>query len=356
MLLLFHMARKPLCLELDDIDDEASVSLTWSIDSNGNMRHKPSNTKVSTDQGVTFEGRDYQISPNDIWISGSPVGRGAGGFVQKGVIKEGGSQIAVKTIRMDEKQMRDSLLSEIRALTEAQGCPHLVQWYAAFASKSTNAVHVVLEFMDLGSLRDLVRRAQAGRLEDEIDADADESIVPAEHLCCIASQMTRGLEHLHTRRLMHRDIKPENVLHNCLGEVKLSDFGITKVLEYKMNRAASILGTRTYMSPERCMGVEYTLTADIWSMGMVIYELAVGHYPFDDCNVVVLYESLCQRPEPRLDATRFPDPLCSFVAQCLTRDTAVRPGVTDLMRHDLISQGTETAEEFAMWLATLPGL
>merc|ERR1712217_428486 len=115
----------------------------------------------------------------------------------------------------DEKAKREQLLNEIKGLVQAEGCPNLVQWYAGFASKLTNSVHVVLEFMDLGSLEDLKGRLRGAG-------------VPPRELACVTRQIMEGLNFLHTRNLLHRDLKPGNILHNSEGYVKLTDFGISK--------------------------------------------------------------------------------------------------------------------------------
>merc|ERR1719453_1603549 len=155
--------------------------------------------------------------------------------------------------------------------------------------------------MDLGSLADLTARLQGMG-------------VPLPHLSCIAAQMLGALAHLHARRILHRDVKPENVLHNSRAEVKLTDFGIAKDLEATCAMAKTFIGTATYMSPERCMGEDYSLSSDIWSFGMVVFELATGRYPFHDVSTFpALLASLCDRPEPRLDTAQFPATCCDFV-------------------------------------------
>merc|ERR1712217_872098 len=149
---------------------------------------------------------------------------------------------------------------------------------------------------DLGSLADLKKRLLARQ-----------EILPPIYLSCITAQIMKGLDHLHNKKLLHRDIKPENILHNHLGEVKLTDFGIAKDLDTTLAMANTFLGTVTYMSPERCLGQDYSLESDIWSVGMVIYELATCKYPFADISTFpVLFEHLCEKPEPRLDAGAFP--------------------------------------------------
>jgi len=265
-----------------------------------------------------------------------------GGAVVAGVHKPSGMPVAVKTVRVDDRSKRQQLLHEIQALIQAEGCPYLVQWYAGFVGRDTSFVHMVLEFMDRGCLADL-RKRLAGRG------------VPADHLACITSQMVRGLHYLQTRALLHRDIKPENVLHNSLGRVKLTDFGISKDISATAGIGTTFVGTAVYMSPERVQGEEYSFQSDIWSTGMVVYELSVGHHPFSAASFLDVYDHVCEKPEPRLHASSaFPSELCNFVAQCLTRDKDLRPDAESLRKHRLIdSIGDKQVTELSTWLATL---
>jgi len=338
-------------LDEEDVDQDASISMTWSIDPSGTMRHKQTGLRVSPDEGITYEGQEYRLSPDDIEVeSGTQLGAGACGVVTKGVIKKSGIPVAIKTVKVDDKAKREQLLNEIRGLVQAEGCPHLVQWYAGFVSKKTSAVHVALEFMDLGSLRDLTRRAK----------NKSDGRVPSQYLSCAVMQIMQGLLHLHSRKLLHRDIKPENILHNTLGEVKLTDFGIAKDLDTTLAMAGTFVGTVTYMSPERCLGQDYSLESDIWSVGMVIYELATGKYPFADVSTFpALFDQLCEKPEPRIenadsyDAEVHPAPLCDLTALCLTRDVKKRQNTERLCKHPYVTEAVGTQEELATYLGTL---
>lgn len=332
----------PKMLEMEECDTDASVSMTWSIDPTGTLRHKATGMKVSADSGITWEGHEYRLSPEDIELEDEKqLGAGAGGVVLKGVIKKTGEKVAVKTVKVDDKAKRDQLLNEIRGLVVAENCPYLVQWYAGFVNKKTNAVHVALEFMDLGSLRDLHRRAPNGH-------------VPPNFLSCIAFQILKGLKHLHDKHLLHRDIKPENILHNSKGNVKLTDFGIAKDLDTTLAMAGTFVGTATYMSPERCLGSEYNFSSDIWSVGMVMQELTTGRYPFADCSSFpALFEQLIEKPEPRLPQDQFPPDLCDFAAQCLTRDVSKRPDTQLLLNHNYVTRGVPQPAELAAYFASL---
>lgn len=331
-------------LDVEDVDPEASVSTTWSVDPSGTMRHKASGMKAS-DHGIVVDGVDHSLGPQDIEVDrDSHLGAGAGGVVQRGMIVSWTPPVpvAVKIVKLDDRAKREQFVNEVRGLTSAEGCPYLVQWYGGFASKRSGAVHVALELMDRGSLRDLTTKYLGG------------AGVPLEHLKLITFQIMQGLLHLHNQRMLHRDIKPENILMNSRGQVKLTDFGIAKDLEATLAMAGTFVGTVTCISPERAMGEDYSFPSDIWSVGMVIYELATGRYPFTDVSSFpVLFDQLCEQPEPRLDPSYFDPSLCDFVAKCLTRDVALRPDTYALASHPFVMDGRESEDALASWFATL---
>lgn len=129
--------------------------------------------------------------------------------------------------------------------------------------------------------------------------------------------MLMGLWHLHKKlHQVHRDLKPANILLNRLGEIKLTDFGTSKALESTAGLCSTFVGTTRYMSPERIAGGQYSFPSDVWSLGIILYELAAGESPFPpDLSVVSLYEHIANNPEPRLlPEDGFSAGLCNFVA------------------------------------------
>lgn len=126
-----------------------------------------------------------------------------------------------------------------------------------------------------------------------------------------------GLQFLHKRHHIHRDIKPDNILLNTFGTTKLTDFGISKHLEATIDMAKTFVGTPNYMSPERLLGQHYGYASDIWSLGVIVYELAVGIHAFPIAQVFLqTLQSICYAPEPRLDENLFSPELCDFVKCC----------------------------------------
>lgn len=326
-----------------DENEVETVSMTWCFDEDGTLRHKPSGMQVSPDKGVQVDGHVYRLDPCDIEMDrDGRLGSGSSGIVEAGVHKPTGMRVAVKTVKVDSKAKRQQMLHEITGLIQAAGCPYLVQWYAGFVAKDTGLVKVVVEFMDRGSLADLRRRMNGAG-------------VPSAHLLCIAAQMVRGLHHLQERRLLHRDVKPENVLHNLAGEVKLTDFGISRDLNSTDAVAGTFVGTASYMAPERATGKDYSFGSDVWSAGMVVYELASGKYPFATKAFLDLYDCLCVQPEPRLQEGEFPSVLCDFVAKCLTREETQRPDARGLLSHEAIADlCDEHVLALAKFIAELP--
>ena len=120
-------------------------------------------------------------------------------------------------------------------------------------------------------------------------------MIPEVVISKIAHQVLQGLENLHhIRYQVHRDIKPDNILLNSNGEVKLTDFGISKHLEQTIGQCNTFVGTSAYMSPERISTNDYSYPSDIWSLGVVMVEFATGQYPYSRTtgSYIELYERI----------------------------------------------------------------
>eukprot|EP00037_Helgoeca_nana_P037414 m.15974 g.15974 ORF g.15974 m.15974 type:complete len:412 (-) comp8873_c0_seq1:386-1621(-) len=148
---------------------------------------------------------------------------------------------------------------------------NVVKFFGAFVSDDGAEVHIVMEYMNGGCLDTMRRRI--GRV-DEV------------HLGAIMCKTLLGMRYLNQSHVVHRDIKPSNILINTRGQVKLCDFGTSKILLEKTFTATmelkfkTFVGTLVYMSPERLNGELYTSACDIWSLGISVMELAMGYHPF----------------------------------------------------------------------------
>src|SRR6202521_1916884 len=122
-----------------------------------------------------------------------------------------------------------------------------------------------------------------------------------------AMQACRAFDYAHKRGIVHRDIKPGNVMVGKDGTVKVVDFGIARVLEASKTQTGMLIGTFAYMSPEQYHGERADERSDIWSFGVLLYELLCYERPFTGDNPGSLMHSICQQEHP---------PLREFVADC----------------------------------------
>jgi serine/threonine protein kinase len=197
---------------------------------------------------------------------------GSSATVYKSILLTTLTLCAEKVISGRTKDKRKHLTREVEALRKTgvinDHCPYIVQFLDCIQSPRDATISLCLEYCDLGSLQDLINN---GGTKNEFI------------LRQLIFQILSGLSYLHTHSIIHRDLKPGNVLLNSKGEVKISDFGLSKEFNEDASQQ-SFVGTYSYMSPERMSGQHYTFAADIWSAGLTIHAVAVGKYPYEIKN------------------------------------------------------------------------
>ena len=198
---------------------------------------------------------------------GRVLGRGAGGRVVEAVHKQNGRKLAIKMVTLFDRTKRGQLVKEIKALYACK-CKCLVKFFGAFYTEGS--ISLALEFMDMGGLDNALPKH-----------------VPEAPLAAITFQMLWGLAYLEHAHRLHRDIKPPNILMNSEGEVKLTDFGISRALKGSFDCATTFVGSYKYMSPERMKNQGYSYAADIWSLGILLVEFGTGHYPLPRSNIMI---------------------------------------------------------------------
>ena len=250
--------------------------------------------------------------------------------------------LAIKSIKIYDKNTRDQFKNDLKVLSSNK-CKNIITFYGAFFTEGN--VKILLEYMNLGSLDKILKVIKTKKIPPPC--------IPESILSKITKQILLGLSYLHKEKhQIHRDIKPANILINSDGTVKLTDFGISRTLE--KSQAHTFVGSRIYMSPERITGKKYSYPSDIWSVGLVIYELATGDEPYGGgTDFLTQITKIVENPEPKLDENIFSKEFCDFIEKTLNKEEQKRANIDDLLRHSWIVEHENDKESVAEWLAFL---
>ncbi len=175
--------------------------------------------------------------------------------------------------------------------------------------------------------------------------------LPLDEALDYAVQMARGLGRAHEETIVHRDVKPANVIVTRRGVVKVLDFGLAKMADVQLTRTGMTLGTIAYMSPEQAQGEAVDARTDVWSLGVVLYEMLTGERPFTgDFEQAIIYSLLNEEPAPITEHNPdVPKDLAHVVAMCLEKDRDQRYPTMEALLADLemfvesSGSGTSTA-------------
>jgi serine/threonine protein kinase len=204
--------------------------------------------------------------------------------------------------------------------------PNVVRIYDIGVNKQ-NQLFIVSEFVDGQSLT-LALRQYMNRANPYLNP-----ILAA----LVGHEIARGMSAAHNHLVVHRDLKPDNVLVSNSGNVKLTDFGVARPFDSSMTQAGQFIGSLTYASPEQVSGTKVDTRSDIFSFGVILFELLTGQLPFRSTNPTDLAIKITQAQIPPLNQLRasIPLELDAVVRKCLRANPAERPQNADQIVHDL---------------------
>jgi serine/threonine-protein kinase len=258
--------------------------------------------------------------------------------------------VAIKLMHRDISTDPDQLerfRREARAVASLNH-PHVVT--VIDAGEDEGAPYIVFEYVEGETLKDRIRRL---------------GMLPVPEAVAYAIEIGRALMAAHAARLVHRDVKPQNVLIDLEGRAKVTDFGIARSMEaHGLTATGRVLGTTDYVSPEQALGHAVTEQSDIYSLGIVLYEMLTGEVPFGaDTQVAVAMKHVrdplpdVQRRRPEVSAA-----LAAVVERATAKETQRRYATVAEVVHDLeevlaieAARAGETSGEATTVLRTLPG-
>ncbi len=242
------------------------------------------------------------------------LGRGAMGIVYKGLDPKINRTVAIKTVHFDD--VEEALLPEVkeRFFREAQAAgglnhPNILTIYDS--GEEMDVAWIAMEFL---SGKDLERFGTKGNL------------LPWSKVLEICAKVADALEYAHKHGVVHRDIKPANIMLLENGEVKVTDFGIARVVSSSQTKTGVVMGSPSYMAPEQIAGKKVDGRSDLFSLGVVLYELFAGERPFQGDSIATIMFQITSSPPPPLAnfVPRIPPIFQKLVEKALAKDPAQR--------------------------------
>lgn len=187
-------------------------------------------------------------------------------------------------------------------------------------------LYIVMEHADGGDLSAAIQRRKAAQQR-----------WPESELMRIFVQITLALQHVHNANILHRDLKSQNIFLTSKGVVKLGDFGIAKVLDASDDQARTTIGTPYYLSPEICESRPYGRKSDVWSLGVILFELLALELPFQANSLPALIHKICStEPSYGKITPHYSEVLRELLQSMLNKDEEKRPAIKQIVKSDFM--------------------
>ncbi len=271
------------------------------------------------------------------------LGRGAMGVVYQAHDPRIDRHIALKVLRQDHVATEDFML---RFIKEAKAIgrlshPNIVTVYDVGQDHGT--IFIAMELLEGIPLNEMIT-------EDKLSF---------EKILLLAAQIAGALHYAHQRGIIHRDIKPTNILVTEEDQVKITDFGVARFEDPSVShqtQAGTIIGTPSYMSAEQVLGKNIDRRTDLYSLGVILYELCTGHMPFKGNNISAVFMAITR--EIPVEAVKqnasIPSPLSNLIMKSLSRKPEKRFQTGQEMQEALIQclhavESTQVSDKTVPW-------
>ena len=257
------------------------------------------------------------------------LGEGGMAFVYKALDKELQRFVAIKTLKpsyVGQETFVERFKREAQVASNINN-PNIVQ---IFDWGIEDVPYFVMEYIEGNSLTQILAKKKQLSISDVV---------------YIGSRVANGLQAAHSNGLVHRDIKPGNILITSDGRVKVTDFGIVAVQNESsdITKTGSVLGTATYISPEQAKGEPVSAKSDLYSLGIVLYEMLVGKPPFEgDSPVSIATKHLTDKPDKLISSRQdIPKGLENAVLKLLNKNSSERFRSAEDLRAVLLQQNSQ---------------
>jgi serine/threonine protein kinase len=253
------------------------------------------------------------------------LGSGGCGTTYVGMNKITKKQVYIKSIdiRNYNEEEQQSLAKEAHILASLSH-PNIIKFIDHFSGDGS--FYIVMEFADWGTLSDLIQKSP--------------QLLSKDVILSIVEQLLRGIHYLHTHGVIHRDLKPSNILITNKFEIKICDFGLSKIVETVQSKGSkSIVGTPQYMAPEYFLNEPITDKVDVWSFGCILYEILFKRPTFEAINICTACNFITNT-EPNIPESNFSE----LLSRLFTKNSEERPSILEIYKLLFKNKISETQE------------
>ena len=353
-------------ININNISEEAE-NLKKSLEQNSNLNIQEIKDNTNIESSFLLKQKFNKINESQISYEGSSIinqfkktnkkskfklnlydleiitllGVGSSGEVYLVQDSKTKKKLALKKVKYTEDEKTNNQIETEVKLSKFLKHENIIRIYATYFFE--NNIHFVMEYMDKGTIEDLIKKKK---------------IIPEKYVGMITYQILKGMIFCQKeRKIIHRDLKPSNILVNSKGKIKISDFGVSTIVEGSWAQRKTMTGTIKYMAPERIESELYYINCDVWSLGLIVMECILGYYPYNIYNnnktpgYWEVREIIEKNPVPQLDKKKYSLELIDFTNKCLIKDPKERPTPAKLMDHPFIEKYNKlSCDELAFWL------
>jgi hypothetical protein len=261
--------------------------------------------------------------PTKIYKGMTKIGEGAAGEVYGATHVKTGMKVAVKKMEINNENIK-LLITEIGIMKTSKH-PNIVEYLDSYIVEDRE-MWVVMEFMGGGCLTDVLESFDTIQMTES-------------QIAYVARETLKSLAYVHSLHRIHRDIKSDNILLSTDGAVKLADFGYAAQLTNKQKARNTVVGTPYWMAPELIRGHDYGTKVDIWSLGIMLIEMAEGEPPYMEYPPLrALFLITTKGIPPVKDQNKWSKEFHDFFQKCLDVNVQTRPEAVELLKHPFMQK------------------
>lgn len=221
---------------------------------------------------------------------------------------------------MPEEEKKEAL--DEGKIMEAFNHPNIIRFREVYKTKR-GKLCIVMDYADGGDLQKYLK--------------SQKKYLPEDQILEWFTQICLAIKHVHDRKILHRDLKSQNIFLTKTKWVKLGDFGIAKVLQHTQAVAKTVVGTPYYLSPEIIKNNPYSFASDIWSLGVLLYEMCALRPPFDAGSLHELAEKIVKGKYPPIPKF-YSEQMNRLIATLLQVSPSRRPNINQILKFQLLKE------------------